>query len=75
MGEALKLLNLTWHPLKNNFYHFSTCAFRRTPRTLLIRASSSSTTASGRNRRSSSPSSSTSTSDREAIRAIRLKKV
>ncbi|XP_045787597.1 lysine--tRNA ligase, chloroplastic/mitochondrial [Trifolium pratense] len=75
MGEALKLLNLTWHPLKNNFYHFSTCAFRRTPRTLLIRASSSSTTASGRNRRSSAPSSSTSTSDREAIRAIRLKKV
>ncbi|KAK2352566.1 lysine--tRNA ligase, cytoplasmic [Trifolium repens] len=75
MGEALKLLNLTWHPLKNNFFHFSTCAFRRTPRTLLIRASSSSTTASGRNRRSSAPSSSTSTSDREAIRAIRLKKV
>ncbi|GAU20233.1 hypothetical protein TSUD_352970 [Trifolium subterraneum] len=75
MGEALKLLNLTWHPLKNNFFHLSTCAFRRTPRTLLIRASSSSTTASGRNRRSSAPSSSTSTSDREAIRAIRLKKV
>ncbi|WJX85918.1 Lysine--tRNA ligase, chloroplastic/mitochondrial [Trifolium repens] len=75
MGEALKLLNLTWHPLKNNFFHFSTCAFRRTPRTLLIRASSSSTTASVRNRRSSAPSSSTSTSDREAIRAIRLKKV
>jgi hypothetical protein len=75
MGEALKLLNLTWHPLKNNFFHFSTCAFRRTPRTLLIRASSSSTTASGRNRRSSAPSSSTSTSDREAVRAIRLKKV
>ncbi|CAK8559923.1 unnamed protein product [Lathyrus sativus] len=75
MVEALKLLNLTWHPLKNHFFHFSTCAFRRTPRTLLIRASSSTTAASGRNRRSSASSPATCTSDREAIRAIRLKKV
>ncbi|CAL5195296.1 unnamed protein product [Lathyrus oleraceus] len=75
MVEALKLLNLTWHPLKNHFLHFSTYAFRRTPRTLLIRASSSTTAASGRNRRSSASSPTTSTSDREAIRAIRLKKV
>ncbi|XP_058743334.1 lysine--tRNA ligase, chloroplastic/mitochondrial [Vicia villosa] len=75
MVEALKLLNLTWHPLKNHIFHFSTYAFRRTPRALLIRASSSTTTASGRNRRSSASSPATSTSDREAIRAIRLKKV
>ncbi|XP_004515332.1 lysine--tRNA ligase, chloroplastic/mitochondrial [Cicer arietinum] len=75
MGEALKLLNLTWHPLKNHFFQFHFHAFRQTPRTLLIRASSSSTASAGRNRRSSSSPSTTSTSDREAIRAIRLKKV
>ncbi|CAI8606716.1 unnamed protein product [Vicia faba] len=75
MVEAVKLLNLTWQPLKNHFFHCSTYAFRRKPRTLLIRASSSTTAASGRNRRSSASSPATSTSDREAIRAIRLKKV
>ncbi|TKY68889.1 Lysine--tRNA ligase [Spatholobus suberectus] len=74
--EALKLCNLTWHPLKHFIYPH---AFRRAPRTLVLRACSSSTAAdtraAGRNRRSSASSSPTSTSDRDAVRAIRLKKV
>ncbi|KAK7350460.1 hypothetical protein VNO77_09131 [Canavalia gladiata] len=74
--EALKLWNLTCHPLKH-FFHSH--AFRRTPRTLVLRSCSSSTTADARapgvNRRSSSSPSTTSTSDRDAVRAIRLKKV
>ncbi|KAK7382838.1 hypothetical protein VNO80_01938 [Phaseolus coccineus] len=74
--EALKLCTLTWNPLKH-FFHSH--AFRRTPRTLVFRACSTSTAAdtraAGRNRRSSASSSTTSTSDRDAIRAIRLKKV
>ncbi|KAK7341170.1 hypothetical protein VNO80_24095 [Phaseolus coccineus] len=70
--EALKLCTLIWNPMNH--------AFRRTPQTLVFRACSTSTTAdtraAGRNRRSSTSSSSTtSTSDRDAIRAIRLKKV
>ncbi|MED6182557.1 Lysine--tRNA ligase, chloroplastic/mitochondrial [Stylosanthes scabra] len=91
--EALKLLNLTTQPLKRHLLHSTTSissyAFRRTPRTLLLRSSSStasssapdvdkptgaSSRAAGRNRRGpASPT--TSTSDREAVRAIRLKKV
>ncbi|KAL3028116.1 hypothetical protein AAZX31_03G095400 [Glycine max] len=75
--EALKLCNLTWSPLKH-FFHSH--AFRRTPPVLVLRACSSSTAAAdtraaGRGRRSSESSSTTSTSDRDAIRAIRLKKV
>ncbi|XP_027334404.1 lysine--tRNA ligase, chloroplastic/mitochondrial [Abrus precatorius] len=74
--EALRLWNLSCHPLKH-FFHSP--AFRRTPRTLLLRSCSSSATtdarAAGRNRRSSSSPSTTSTSDRDAVRAIRLKKV
>ncbi|KAL9296134.1 hypothetical protein ACSQ67_022030 [Phaseolus vulgaris] len=72
--EALELCTLTWNPMNH--------AFRRTPQTLIFRACSTSTTAdtraAGRNRwssASSSSSSSNSTSDRDAIRAIRLKKV
>ncbi|KAF7814753.1 lysine--tRNA ligase, chloroplastic/mitochondrial [Senna tora] len=79
--EALKLWTLTSQPLKHLF-HFAT--FRRTPSRLVLRCRCSSATTSGnvdqgaakvsgRNRRPSS--SSTSTSDREAVRAIRLKKV
>ncbi|KAL1340834.1 hypothetical protein HN51_027296 [Arachis hypogaea] len=94
--EALKLWNLTSQPLKRHLLHSTTSitsyAFRRTPRTLLLRSSSSSSStasssapdidkptgaasrAAGRNRRApASPT--TSTSDREAVRAIRLKKV
>ncbi|XP_061364971.1 lysine--tRNA ligase, chloroplastic/mitochondrial [Gastrolobium bilobum] len=75
--EALKVWNLTLHPFKHLFH--SSNAFRQTTRRLVLRSCSSSTTTSAasasRNRRSSSSSSTTSTSDREAIRAIRLKKV
>ncbi|KAL2319854.1 hypothetical protein Fmac_028823 [Flemingia macrophylla] len=74
--EALKVCNLTWHPLKHLLHSH---AFRRTPRTMVLLACSSSTAAdtraAGRRRRSSPSSSTTSTSDREAVRAIRLKKV
>lgn len=67
---------MTWHPMKH-FFHSH--AFRRTPRALLLRACSSSTAAetraTGRGRRSSSSPSTNSTSDRDAIRAIRLNKV
>ncbi|XP_019412790.1 PREDICTED: lysine--tRNA ligase, chloroplastic/mitochondrial [Lupinus angustifolius] len=80
--EVQRVWNLTSYPLRLLFRHSSSYAFRQTPRTLLIRSSSSSTTtssadkpaarASARNRRNPST---TSTSDREAIRAIRLKKV
>ncbi|XP_057447251.1 lysine--tRNA ligase, chloroplastic/mitochondrial [Lotus japonicus] len=81
--DVPRLWNLTSRPLKL-FLHshsssISSTAFRRTPRRRVLRSSSSSTatTASspGQNRRSSASSSTTSTSDREAIRAIRLKKV
>ena len=88
--EALKLWNLTCHPLKHLLHattSITSYAFRRAPRRLVLRScSSSSSTASsapgvdkaaaraaGRNRRAAV--STTSTSDREAVRAIRLKKV
>ncbi|KAK4260415.1 hypothetical protein QN277_003532 [Acacia crassicarpa] len=86
--EALRFWTLGSQPLKHLFrlVSSSTATIRRTPSRVVLRCCSSSTTtttssnvdrgpprASGRNRRSSSSSSST--SDREAIRAIRLKKV
>ncbi|KAK7286970.1 hypothetical protein RJT34_22352 [Clitoria ternatea] len=76
--EALKLWNLalTRHPLRHFLHSHSSRAFPRTPRTPTLRACSSSTATdartAGRNRRSSAV---TSTSDRDAVRAIRLKKV
>ncbi|KAI4356610.1 hypothetical protein L6164_000620 [Bauhinia variegata] len=88
--EAVKLWSLTSQPLKH-FFHLARSStststsyvFRRTPRRLVLRCCSSTATSknvdqgttrvAGRNRRSSSSSSST--SDRDAIRAIRLKKV
>ncbi|KAI9112821.1 hypothetical protein K1719_016138 [Acacia pycnantha] len=86
--EALRFWTLGSQPLKHLFHlaSSSTATMRRTPSRVVLRCCSSSTTTttssnvdrgpprgSGRNRRSSSSSSST--SDREAIRAIRLKKV
>ncbi|KAI4354675.1 hypothetical protein L6164_003522 [Bauhinia variegata] len=86
--EALKLWSLTSHPLKH-FFHLATSssststshAIHRTPGRLVLRCCSSTATSknvdqgnarvSGGDRRSSSSS----TSDRDAVRAIRLKKV
>ncbi|XP_062171233.1 lysine--tRNA ligase, chloroplastic/mitochondrial isoform X2 [Alnus glutinosa] len=67
--EALKVTS--WQPLRHLF-RFATkpTSFARL---VLVRCSSSSAATAGRNRRSSSSSSST--SDRDAVRAIRLKKV
>ncbi|KAF8403984.1 hypothetical protein HHK36_012094 [Tetracentron sinense] len=80
--EALKVWSVSSQPLKH-FIHFASATTRRSTNRVLVRccssssssSSSSSTTTrhSGRNRTSSSSPSST--SDREAIRAIRLKKV
>lgn len=84
--EAQKLWNLTSYPLRRLFHSSSSYAFRLTPSRLVLRSCSSNTSAAtttdkgasraaGRNRRTSSSSPTTSTSDRDAIRAIRLKKV
>ncbi|KAG5517759.1 hypothetical protein RHGRI_038216 [Rhododendron griersonianum] len=84
--ETLKVLSLSSQPLKHLFYFAaasssSTHAVTRTSSSrLFFRCCSSSSTAAasarvaGRNRRSSSETPS-STSDRDAVRAIRLKKV
>ncbi|XP_028807288.1 lysine--tRNA ligase, chloroplastic/mitochondrial [Neltuma alba] len=85
--ETLRLWTLGSQPLKHLFRLASSSAAtpRRTPSRVVLRCCSSSTATTsgnvdqgppkgpGRNRRSSSSSSST--SDREAVRAIRLKKV
>ncbi|XP_054784060.1 lysine--tRNA ligase, chloroplastic/mitochondrial-like isoform X2 [Prosopis cineraria] len=85
--EALRIWTLASQPLKRFSRLVSsstTTTIRRTPTRVVLRCCSSSATTSsnvdqgapkgaGRNRRSSSSSSST--SDREAVRAIRLKKV
>ncbi|XAR59927.1 Lysine--tRNA ligase [Bertholletia excelsa] len=84
--EALKMLSLSSQPLKQ-LINFASCSntIRRTSSSssrFIVRCCSSSlssTTAAARvgsrNRRSSTSSSPSSTSDREAVRAIRLKKV
>ncbi|KAL5765270.1 hypothetical protein ACOSQ2_017864 [Xanthoceras sorbifolium] len=73
--EALKVWSSLSSSLPISFRHL--IHRRTTSLTLLRRCSTTTTTASSatRNRRSSSSSTSTSTSDREAIRAIRIKKV
>ncbi|KAK3204860.1 hypothetical protein Dsin_018906, partial [Dipteronia sinensis] len=71
--EALKVWTSLSFSLPISFRHLIYTRHRITSLTLLRRCSSTTASASTRNRRSSS--SSTSTSDREAIRAIRIKKV
>ncbi|KAK4857127.1 hypothetical protein QYF36_024818 [Acer negundo] len=71
--EALKVWTSLSLSLPISFRHLIHTRHRITSLTLLRRCSSTTASASTRNRRSSS--SSTSTSDREAIRAIRIKKV
>ncbi|KAG8657723.1 lysine--tRNA ligase, chloroplastic/mitochondrial [Manihot esculenta] len=81
--EALKAWTLSSKPFRH-LLHFASSTTRTRPcySTLVLRSStkpsapaSTSSRVAGRNRRSSSSSSSSSTSDREAVRAIRLKKV
>ncbi|KAJ9697697.1 hypothetical protein PVL29_007023 [Vitis rotundifolia] len=81
--EAWKVWSASSQPLKQ-LIHFASSTTRRTSSRFIVSCCSPSTTAAttaaggsriaGRNRRSAS-SSSSSTSDRDAIRAIRLKKV
>ncbi|XP_057953077.1 lysine--tRNA ligase, chloroplastic/mitochondrial [Malania oleifera] len=76
--EVLKVWGVSSQPFKH-LIHFASSTSRRRPSSrLLLRCCTTTTTTAvgsgGRSRRSSS-SSSSSTSDREAVRAIRLKKV
>ncbi|KAK9273843.1 hypothetical protein L1049_018655 [Liquidambar formosana] len=77
--EALKVWSVSSQPFKRLF-HLASSTTRRTSSRLLVRCNTTTTGAgaasstAGRSRRSLSNSSS-STSDRDAIRAIRLKKV
>ncbi|KAF3444386.1 hypothetical protein FNV43_RR14078 [Rhamnella rubrinervis] len=78
--DALKACTLTLNPFKHLFHHLasSTTVIRRTSSSssaLLIRCCSSTTATSARRNRRLSSSSTSSTSDRDAVRAIRLKKV
>ncbi|GMY16231.1 lysine--tRNA ligase, chloroplastic/mitochondrial [Fagus crenata] len=80
--EALRIWSLTTSQPFRHLFRFATTTTTITASSsvrLVLRCSSSSTTTTttgGRNRRSSSSSSSSSsTSDRDAVRAIRLKKV
>ncbi|CAL1386110.1 unnamed protein product [Linum trigynum] len=87
--EALKVLSLSSRPFRRHLLHFTSSAPTPNPAyysTSILRCCSPAATGggvasarpAGRSRRSSSsssPTSSSSTSDREAVRAIRLKKV
>ncbi|XP_037495155.1 lysine--tRNA ligase, chloroplastic/mitochondrial isoform X2 [Jatropha curcas] len=71
--EVLKVWSLSSNPLRH-FLHLATSTTTSRTYSALVLRCSATTRLAGRNRRSSS-SSSSSTSDREAVRAIRLKKV
>ncbi|KAF2314567.1 hypothetical protein GH714_027674 [Hevea brasiliensis] len=78
--EALKVWTLSSKPFRHLLRLGSSATTRTSYSTFVLRSSTNTSAATssrvaGRNRRSSSSSSSSSTSDREAVRAIRLKKV